>query len=130
VVSASAYAQLKRHRMSTQLVSSYSPALGLRVPPSFAENGLEGLLEEAEAVGRSWRERLEGRAAEYMLTNAHRRTVVVRMNAREMYHFARLRLDSHAQWDIRKLAGTMVDLASAAAPLTMAAAGARGPVEA
>ena len=131
VVSASAYAQLKRHRMSTQLVSSYSPALGLRLPPSFSDAGLEGLLEEAGAVSRAWRERLgERRAAEYMLVNAHRRRAVVRMNAREMYHFARLRLDSHAQWDIRELAGRMVDLASAAAPLTMAEAGARGSEEA
>lgn len=126
VASASAYAQLKRHRMSTQLVSSYSPALGLRVPPSYLDHGLEGLLEEAEAVSSAWRRRLEGRAAQYMMTNAHRRTVVVRMNAREMYHFARLRLDSHAQWDIRELAGKMVDLATSAAPLTMAAADARG----
>ena len=126
VVSASAYAQLKRHRMSTQLVSAYSPALGIRVPSSFADNGLEGLLEEADAISQAWGQRLDDRAAEYMFTNAHRRAVVVRLNAREMYHFARLRLDSHAQWDIRDLAGRMVDLAVAAAPLTMASAAARG----
>jgi thymidylate synthase ThyX len=40
------------------------------------------------------------------------------MNARELYHFARLRCDSHAQWDIRDIAGRMIALARAKAPLT------------
>lgn len=127
--SASAYAQLKRHRMSTQLVSAYSPELGLRIPPSFREHGLEDLLENAAGAHGGWRRELEGAAPGYMLVNAHRRTVVVRMNAREMYHFARLRMDRHAQWDIRGLAGRMVEMARGAAPLTMAAAGPRAGTE-
>ncbi len=125
LVSATAYAQLKRHRMSTQLVSAYSTELGTRLPPSFRRNGLEDLLEEAAGEYRRWSTDLGERASEYMLTNAHRRTAVLRINARELYHFARLRMDSHAQWDIRGLAGRMVELASAEAPLTMGTAASR-----
>ena len=58
-------------------------------------------------------------AAAYILTNAHKRKVLVKMNARELYHFARLRMDRHAQWEIRRLAEKMIGLAREKAPLTM-----------
>jgi thymidylate synthase ThyX len=122
-ISATAYAQLKRHRLSTQLVSAYSPRLGLRVPPSLADAGLQHMLEEAASVCGEWEPLLPGGLAGYLLTNAHRRRVVLHLNARELYHVSRLRMDSHAQWDIRELAGEMVKQASKRAPLTMAGAG-------
>ena len=128
-ISATAYAQLKRHRMSTQLPSDYSPRLGLRVPPSFEENGIAEMVGEAAEAHRRWRDRLPGQLAAYMLTNAHRRSVVVRMNGRELYHFSRLRMDSHAQWDIRQLAGRMVGLAVDRAPLTLSSVGGKSQLE-
>ena len=48
--------------------------------------------------------------------NAHRRRILVAANARELYHLARLRMDGHAQWEIRELVGRMVELARRAAP--------------
>ena len=62
-------------------------------------------------------------AAAYALLNAQRRRVVVRMNARELHHFSRLREDVHAQWDIRRVAGQMLALARERMPITLALAG-------
>jgi thymidylate synthase ThyX len=44
------------------------------------------------------------------------------MNARELYHFSRLRQDGHAQWDIRAIANRMIAMAKRACPLTMSLA--------
>ena len=44
------------------------------------------------------------------------------MNARDMYHFSRLRMDGHAQWEIRALAREMVGQAQQEAPMVMALA--------
>jgi thymidylate synthase ThyX len=71
----------------------------------------------------------ENAYSDYALTNAHRRTALVKMNARELYHFSRLREDEHAQWDIRQLANQMVELASMAAPLTMALSGGKSEMD-
>ena len=38
-ISATGYAQFKRHRMSTQLVSAYEPKLGVTVPPNIEKIG-------------------------------------------------------------------------------------------
>ena len=51
------------------------------------------------------------------MTNSHRRRVVVKMNLRELYHFVRLRSDSHAQWDIRALSQRLEALAKRLFPL-------------
>jgi flavin-dependent thymidylate synthase len=122
VVSASCYAQLKRHRMSTQTVQGYDPALGVTVPPSFVELGLEGELrqftERCEALYERALESIPStRAAAYALTNAHRRRVLVTANLRELYHLIRLREDHHAQWDIRALAGEIRRAAEQEMPL-------------
>jgi thymidylate synthase ThyX len=44
------------------------------------------------------------------------------MNARELYHFSRMRQDGHAQWDIREIANRMVGIAKRVCPLTMSLA--------
>jgi thymidylate synthase (FAD) len=63
------------------------------------------------------------RAAGYALTNAHRRRVIFSASGRELTHLSRLRLDSNAQWDIRRLAGRMISLAREACPGLMQFAG-------
>jgi thymidylate synthase ThyX len=62
-------------------------------------------------------------AAACILTNAHRKRVLMKLNARELYHIARLRADRHAQWDIRHLTGKMLAQARKAMPLTLMMAG-------
>jgi thymidylate synthase ThyX len=58
-------------------------------------------------------------AAAYILTNAHRKRVLMKFNARELYHLARLRADAHAQWDIRDLTKKMLKQAKKVMPLTL-----------
>lgn len=118
-LSASAYAQLKRHRMTTQTVQDYNQALGVTVPPSVKEAGLEDAFMEQIKKSESAYEQIHRRhpyAALYALTNAHRRRVLLTMNLRELYHFIRLREDHHAQWEIRRIAEKMHEKAKLEMP--------------
>ena len=128
-VSASCFAQLKRHRMMTIVSQDYDPALDIRVPPSIAAIGMERAFRDV--VGRTEEvyeriRRAAPAAAFYALTNAHRRRVSVKLNAREMYHIARLRADRHAQWDIREMTEKMLALGRRAMPLTLLLATGKG----
>lgn len=125
VVDASAMAQLKRHRMSTQHWGPYDPSLGVTVPPAVAQIGEEAafgtVMERTAEVHRALARDLASRgapaaAADYVLTNAHRRRVGLTLNLREVYHLSRLREDGHAQWAIRKLAADMAALVRSSAP--------------
>jgi len=120
-VSATNYAQLKRHRMTTQLVQDYDLSLGVTVPPNIAEIGMEKEFRAAVERSEKCYATLEARVPDekdYILTNAHRRRVLTKLNARELYHFTALREDEHAQWDIRDTARLMREKAEAVAPLT------------
>jgi flavin-dependent thymidylate synthase len=121
VVSASCFAQLKRHRMATLTWQRYDPRLGVTVPPSVLEIGAE---KEFRAVidrtneTHAVLEKEIGPAADYVLTNAHRRRALLKVNVRELYHVSRLREDATAQWEIRRAAAEMSRLAKKAMPLT------------
>ncbi len=121
VVSASCFAQLKRHRMATLTWQRYDPALGVTVPPSFREAGVEKDFLEVVARTEDAHAALEkdvGPAADYVLTNAHRRRALLKLNVRELYHISRLREDASAQWEIRRVAAEMSRLARRAMPLS------------
>ncbi|MFH0701207.1 MAG: FAD-dependent thymidylate synthase [Candidatus Woesearchaeota archaeon] len=123
-ISSTGYAQLKRHRMCTQIVGEYDPKLGITVPESIKAIGKEAELREVAERTNELFYALRAafpsnpQVADYCLTNAHKRRVQVEMNARELYHFSRLREDGHAQWDIRYLAHQMVEAAKEDAPIT------------
>jgi len=121
VVSAANFAQLKRHRMATLLAGEYAPALGNTCPASIRAAGLEKefseIIQTANHAYGAIKTR-SGSAADYVLTNSHRRPVMMKMNLREFYHFARLRDDEHAQWDIRALAHSLSEKVRALMPLT------------
>lgn len=120
VLSSAAYGQLKRHRMSSQTPMPYDTAQGITVPPAIRKVGLGAELESAASDGADMAARLGGRGsplAEYAMLNAHRRTVLMTLNLREMYHVSRLREDEHAQWDIRAVATDMSRLARKAFPV-------------
>jgi flavin-dependent thymidylate synthase len=121
IVSASCFAQLKRHRMATLTTQDYDPSLGVTIPASV----------EAVGAGREFRELIArtndtyrallpkaGAAAAYVLTNAHRRRALLKVNVRELYHISRLREDPTAQWEIREMAGLMSGLARKEMPLS------------
>ncbi len=125
-VSAACYAQLKRHRMATITAQNYDPSLGVTIPDSFLDAGLNEPFLELVRRTEECRERIAREsqpASAYILTNAHRRRVLLKVNARELVHISRLREDRHAQWDIRRVAAAMISQARGCMPLTMSAAG-------
>ena len=133
IVSASCFAQLKRHRMATLTALPYDPALGLTIPDSFAANDLNGRFRELAARTEEVHRRIlevAAPAASYVLTNAHRRRVLIKLNARELIHVSRLREDAHAQWDIRRAVVRMVALARERMPLTLLLASGKDRFEA
>jgi len=121
IVSASNFAQLKRHRMATLLSGPYVPEWGNTVPESIINSGLENEFNRIIEIGNlayyKIYEKL-GTAADYVLTNSHNRCILMKMNLREMYHFIRLRDDEHAQWDIRALAHSISEKIKSLMPLT------------
>lgn len=121
VLSASAFAQLKRHRMATLTWQRYDPGLGVTVPPSVREAGAEKEFLSVVDRTNDTHARLEreiGPAADYVLTNAHRRRALLKVNVRELYHISRLREDATAQWEIRRIAAEMGRLAGKTMPLS------------
>lgn len=121
IISASCFGQLKRHRMATLTAQRYNPGLGVTVPPSVDAVGSRKefmkMIEETNRVYSLLKDALED-GAEYVLTNAHRRRVLLKVNARELYHISRLREDITSQWDIRRTAAEMSRLAREVMPLT------------
>jgi flavin-dependent thymidylate synthase len=122
IVSASCFAQLKRHRMSTIIAQNYNPRLGVTVPPAVIKIGkrkeFSEIMRQTERAYEQIRKK-NPLAAAYVLTNAHRKRVLMKLNARELYHLVRMRIDRHAQWDIRKLSENMLIQARKAMPLTL-----------
>ena len=120
VVSASCFAQLKRHRMLTMTSQRYEPGLGVTVPESIKRAGAESrfndMIRQTERVHDLVKNHNEI-AAQYVLTNAHRKRVLLALNLRELYHIARLREDQTAQWDIRGVVGKMVEKACKVMPV-------------
>ena len=122
VTSASGFAQIKRHRMATIIAQDYDLQLGVTVPPSVRAIGrqkeFKEIMRRTEDAYFQIQKKLPFAAA-YILTNAHRKRVLMKLNARELYHLARLRGDAHAQWDIRDLTGKMLSRARKEMPLTL-----------
>ncbi len=127
-MSASCFAQFKRHRMATLTVQDYDPALGVVIPEAIVEAGMDKefkeIIEKTNQVYKNIHADFP-LAAPYILTNAHKRRVLMKVNARELYHISRLREDEHAQWEIRKKTAKMCDQAKRAMPLTMTFIGAK-----
>lgn len=125
-LSSSAFAQLKRHRIATLIAQCYQPELGVTIPRSIIEAGGEEIFDDSIKISNKLYDLLKEKlnneysfSAQYALTNAHRRRVLFRANARELTHLSRLREDFHAQWDIRGIATEMIRLAREACPALM-----------
>ena len=121
ILSASCFAQLKRHRMATLTAQKYDPDLGVTVPESIKKVGMADdfmeMIEETNRVHNILKGEVDI-AADYVLTNSHRRRMLFKVNAREFYHFSRLREDAAAQWEIQKVTRKMSELAAEVMPLT------------
>ncbi|MBM3314888.1 FAD-dependent thymidylate synthase [candidate division WOR-3 bacterium] len=121
-ISASCFAQLKRHRLATLTVQPYNPNLGWTIPNSIAEVKEHRAFKEMLARTEEVYDRIAATSpavAQYVLTNSHQRRALVTLDARELYHVARLREDAAAQWDIRDIVSRMVEQARNVMPLTL-----------
>ncbi|MCK4358458.1 MAG: FAD-dependent thymidylate synthase [Candidatus Cloacimonetes bacterium] len=120
-ISASCFAQLKRHRMSTIITSDYKIDYGYTIPGSIIEIGKQE--EFTQIIGKTEKfytklTKTYPEIKNYILTNAHHKLIIFKLNLRELCNFARLREDSHAQWEIRELAHEIVSECKKVAPLT------------
>ena len=106
VISSSCFGQLKRHRMSTILPTTYHPDRGYVVPPLLHDIGAEAeialLMRKVDALYFAL-DAIKPGLGSYILTNSHKIGVIFKANLRELYHFTRLRSDSHSQWEIREV---------------------------
>jgi thymidylate synthase ThyX len=128
VVSAACFGQLKRHRLATITAQDYDVNLGVTIPDSIKQGKQIDLFNKVIAETEKTYNKIYKdlpQIAPYILTQAHRRRVLLTVNIRELYHIARLRMDKTAQWDIRKLTTDMVEQAQKVMPLSCMFCGAK-----
>ena len=106
-MSSSCFAQLKRHRIATVIKSYSYPKLDYVIPYSYkfinVNNDLTNVMQKTAELYKDM-EAHKKLLGNYILTNAHTVNVIFKANLRELYHFSRLRADSHAQWEIMDVA--------------------------
>ncbi len=124
VMSSSAFAQFKRHRMNTVIPQAYNLDLGYTIPPSIEATGLaeefKKVIDTSSALYiKMISEGISQSVAEYALTNAHRRRVLLDANNRQIHAWAAERMNLPAQWDIRRLVKEYVTLMKEHSPLTL-----------
>lgn len=99
-----AYREFKRHRMQTYIPQPPTVELGYVMPPLVKEAGLQAEFEVAmakdEEAFRTVGAQLP-RVAEYLVTHAHKRRVLSKLNLRECYHLFKLRTGPQAHFSIR-----------------------------
>lgn len=120
--------QLVRHRIASYSQRSQryvdEGEFGYVIPPSIgsSEEARSRFEEAMHFIHERYNELkamgIPKEDARFLLPNACHTKIVVTMNARALRNFLRLRMDRHAQWEIRQLARRMYDLVHAvAAPL-------------
>ncbi len=126
--------QLVRHRIASfsqqsQRYVSHKDKFDVIVPPTIAAN--KELSERFAALigdihglyGEMVENGIPAEDARYVLPNAAETKILVTMNARELFHFFRLRCCERAQWEIRAMAVAMLKLVKDVAPVIFESAG-------
>ena len=117
-----AYREFKRHRMQSYLPQPLTVAEGYVEPRLFQDSGLSASYREAMDVAAEAYEcvaALSPRLAEYVVTHAHLRRVLTRMNLRECYHYFKLRTQPQAHFTIRDAAQQAMDSVRQVHPLLL-----------
>ena len=104
-----AYREFKRHRMQTYIPQPLTVEHGYVVPPLVKDAGLEArfhrTMHQVEASFQTMYGDLP-EIAQYLVTHAHKRRVLSKMNLRECYHLFKLRTSSTTHfslvWVVRK----------------------------
>ncbi len=114
-----AYREFKRHRMQSYFPQAFTPELGYKVPQLLVDAGLEEDFRQAIAGAEAGYRRLTQAvplAAPYLLTHAHHRRVLSKLNLRECYHLFKLRTSRQAHESVREPVIAAMRLAVEAQP--------------
>ena len=109
-----AYREFRRHRMQSCFPQPLTTDLGYRAPPVLMEAGLGPDFEAAmRTAERGYRELMVScpQNAQYLVTHAHHRRLIVRMNLREAYHLFKLRTSRDTHESLREPALQAMKLA-------------------
>ena len=99
-----AYREFKRHRMQTYVPQPLTVANGYLTPPLVVEAGLtEDFADAMRRVNEAfWPvHEFSPVAGQYLVTHAHKRRVLTKMNLRECYHLFKLRTQAQAHFSIK-----------------------------
>jgi thymidylate synthase (FAD) len=118
--------QLVRHRIASYSQQSQryvnSSEFNYTIPTSISQNtqALKIFNDLIESARKSYDKLLElgihQEDARYLLPSAIQTRIIVTMNARELFHFFKLRCCNRAQWEIRNLAWEMLRKVKEVAP--------------
>ena len=100
-----AYREFKRHRMQSYISQSLTVGNGYVIPLLVLQAGLKGDFEQAMEKSEEGYSRIavvSPQAAQYLVTHAHKRRVLTKVNLRECYHLFKLRTQPQAHFSIRE----------------------------
>ena len=114
-----AYREYKRHRMQSYFPQPLTVVHGAVIPPLIEEAGLTGRFNatvESSEEGFRRIHQAEPSLAPYLVTHAHRRRALVKLNARECFHLFKLRIQRQAHFTIQQVSEAALKLAVKAHP--------------
>jgi thymidylate synthase ThyX len=120
IVDQGGYFELKRHRMMSLSSQPLSTALGYAIPRAIERAGLlNAYCQAMEAADRAYRELAawNPEVAAYLVPNAFRRRVLLKLNYRQAWHLIALRSAPNAHFSLRRVAQRMAECIREATPL-------------
>lgn len=102
-----AYREFKRHRMQTYIPQQLTTTHGYIVPDLIDEVGLTAEFDNDMEIAHEAETKLaeiSKNASQYVVTHAHLRRTLVKLNLRECYHLFKLRTQQSAHFTIRRVA--------------------------
>jgi thymidylate synthase ThyX len=117
-----AWFDLKRNRMMTQIQQEFAPNYGYGIPKLIEQVGMKDkyckAIRNAEQayykIAKVFPE-----DAKYILTNAHNRRMLMKMNLRELFYFVKLRGRMAGHFSYRHITSIMYELACEKYPTIM-----------
>ena len=110
-----AYREYKRHRIQTYIPQPPTVDHGYLVPSLVQEAGLQDRFETAMGQSQDGFHALYPdlpRIAEYLVTHAHKRRVLAKLNLRECYHLFKLRTGPQAHFSLVSVIKAAMDKAT------------------
>lgn len=120
VLDQGAYFELKRHRMMTQTPQALSTTLGYTIPKLICQaDFLDQYRKAMDAVEDAYKQISEynPHIASYLVPNAYKRRVLIKLNLRTAFHLISLRSAPNAHFSIRLVARRMADMIQNVSPL-------------